>query len=80
MWLVLAAVLLGLVILVLAVLPLLSRLGPLRRAALRLQERQAEAESLRAASLGLQQELETLRLKTEITQERLVLIKLNRGR
>jgi HAMP domain-containing protein len=79
-WLVLAVVLLGLVILVLAMRPVVSRLGTLRRAAMRLLERQRQAEALQATSLALQHELETLRLKTEITQERLALIKVRRGR
>jgi hypothetical protein len=68
------------VILVLAAQPVVSRLAALRRAALRLRERQTQAEALQATSLALQHELETLRLKTEITQERLALIKVQRGR
>ncbi|WP_173081791.1 hypothetical protein [Phytohabitans rumicis] len=78
-WVVLAAVLLGLVILVLAVRPVVGRLGRLRRAALTLQRRQAEAERLQTTALALQREVETLRLKTEITQERLADIKVKRG-
>lgn len=80
MWTVLAAVLVGLLILVLAVRPVLSRLGRLRRAALTLQRRQVEAESLQAAALALQREAESLQFTTEITQERLALIKAKRGR
>ena len=78
-WVVLAAVLLGLVILALAVRPLLGRLGRLRRAVLALQRRQAEAESLQSAALALQQELDTLRLKAEITQEHLDAVKVKRA-
>jgi hypothetical protein len=58
---------------------LVGRLRPLRRAATTLLGRQAEAEKLQAAALTLAQEAERLRLKTEITQERLALIKVKSG-
>ncbi|MGN9906651.1 hypothetical protein ACTMTJ_03760 [Phytohabitans sp. LJ34] len=83
LWVVIAVVLVGLLVLVLAAGSLVGRLRPLRRAAMALLRRQAEAEKLQAAALTLAQEAETLRLKAEITQERIALIKVkqpSRGR
>jgi hypothetical protein len=79
MWVVIAAVLVGFLVLVLAAGSLVGRLRPLRRAAMTVLRRQAEVEKLRAAALTLAQEADTLRLKAEITQERLALIKVSRG-
>jgi hypothetical protein len=79
LWVVLAAVLVGLLVLVLSAASLMGRLGPLRRAAMTLLRRQAEVENLRSAALSLAQEADTLRLKAEITQERLALIKVKSG-
>jgi hypothetical protein len=75
MWVVIAVVLVGLLALVLSAGALVGRLRPLRRAATALLRRQAEAEQLQAAAATLAEEAETLRLKAEITQERLALIK-----
>jgi hypothetical protein len=72
-------VLVGLLVLVSAAGSLVGRLRPLRRAATALLRRQAEAEKLRAAAFTLAQEAETLRLKAEITQERIALIKVSRS-
>lgn len=83
LWVVIGAVLVGLLVLVLAAGSLVGRLRPLRRAAMALLRRQAEAEKLQAAAFTLAQEAETLRLKAEITQERIALIKVkqpSRGR
>jgi hypothetical protein len=79
LWVVIAAVLVGLLVLVMAAGSLAGRLRPLRRAATALLRRQAEAEKLQAAAFTLAQEAETLRLKAEITQERLALIKVKSG-
>jgi hypothetical protein len=79
LWVVIAAVLVGLLVLVVALASLAGRLRPLRRAATRLLRRQAEVEKVQAAALTLAQEAETLRLKAEITQERLALIKVKSG-
>lgn len=78
-WVVVAAVLVGLVVLALSAGSVMGRLGPLRRAATTLLRRQAEAEKLQAAASTLAHEAETLRLKAEITQERLALIKVKSG-
>jgi hypothetical protein len=75
LWVVIAAVLVGLLVLVFAAGALVGRLGRLRRAAVTLLRRQAEVEKVQAAAFTLVQEAETLRLKAEITQERLALIK-----
>lgn len=83
LWVVIGAVLVGLLVLALAAGSLVGRLRPLRRAAMALLRRQAEAEKLQAAAFTLAQEAETLRLKAEITQERIALIKVkqpSRGR
>jgi len=78
-WLVIAVVLVGFLVLVSAAGSLVGRLGPLRRAAMTVLRRQAEVEKLQAAALTLAQEADTLRLKAEITQERLALIKVDRA-
>jgi len=79
LWLVIGAVLVGLVVLALSAGSLAGRLRPLRRAATTLLGRQVEAEKLQAAAFTLAQEAETLRLKAEITQERLAAIKVKDG-
>ncbi|MFC0527788.1 hypothetical protein [Phytohabitans kaempferiae] len=79
LWIVIAVVLVGLLVLGLAAGSLMGRLGPLRRASTTLLRRQSEVEQLRAAAVTLAQEAEALRLKTEITQERLALIKVKDG-
>jgi HAMP domain-containing protein len=79
LWIVIAVVLVGLLVLLLAAGSLVGRLRPLRRAARALLRRQAEAEKLQAAAFTLAQEAETLRLKAEITQERLALVKVKSG-
>ncbi|BCB91408.1 hypothetical protein [Phytohabitans suffuscus] len=79
LWVVIALVLVGLLVLVSAAASLAGRLRPLRRAATTLLRRQAEAEKLQAAAVTLAREAETLRLKAEITQERLALIKVKSG-
>jgi hypothetical protein len=78
-WIVIAAVLVGLLVLALSAGSLAGRLRPLRRAARTLLRRQAEAEKLQVAAVALAQEAETLRLKVEMTQERLALIKVKSG-
>ncbi|RZU75281.1 hypothetical protein EV384_3813 [Micromonospora kangleipakensis] len=65
-WIVLAVVLFALVVLALAVRPVLARLPRLRRAAVALQGRQAEAEALQA--------------RAATAQERVALIKAKRGK
>ncbi|MEW2541078.1 hypothetical protein ACWEOR_09880 [Micromonospora chalcea] len=78
-WIVLGVVLFALVVLALAVRPVVSRLPGLRRSALALQRRAAEAESLRAAAEQLQARAESLQERIVVAQERMTLIKAKRG-
>jgi hypothetical protein len=78
-WIVLAVVLLPLVALALAVRPVLARLPRLRRAAVALQRRAADAEALRETAEALQQRAEGLQRQLDTTQRRLAVIKAKRG-
>lgn len=78
-WIVLALVLLALVILALAVRSVVSRLPRLRRAVLALQQRQAQAESLRQQATVLQDRLVVLQGQARVAQQRLARIKAPRG-
>ncbi|MCM0674254.1 hypothetical protein NCC78_06065 [Micromonospora phytophila] len=77
-WIVVAGVLFALVVLALAVRPVLARLPRLRRAAVALQGRAAEAEALRETAETLQQRAEVLQGQLDTTQQRLALIKARR--
>ncbi|MEV4493588.1 hypothetical protein AB0K04_26160 [Micromonospora coxensis] len=79
-WIVLAVVLFALVVLALAVRPVVARLPRLRRAAVALQRRQADAEALREAAEELQVRAEALAQRAELAQDRVELIKAKRGR
>ncbi|MDH6466189.1 MULTISPECIES: hypothetical protein [Micromonospora] len=79
-WIVLAVVLFALVVLALAVRPVLARLPRLRRAAVALQRRQADADALREAAEALSERAETLQRQVETTQQRVELIKAKRGK
>jgi flagellar biosynthesis/type III secretory pathway M-ring protein FliF/YscJ len=79
-WIVLAVVLFALVVLALAVRPVLARLPRLRRAAVALQRRQADADPLREAAEALSERAETLQRQVETTQQRVELIKAKRGK
>ncbi|MBG6104489.1 flagellar biosynthesis/type III secretory pathway M-ring protein FliF/YscJ [Micromonospora vinacea] len=78
-WIVLAVVLLPLVALALAVRPVLARLPRLRRAAVALQRRAAEAEALRETAEALQQRAEDVQRRLDTTSHRLAVIKAKRG-
>ncbi|MGQ5265207.1 hypothetical protein ACTWLT_31090 [Micromonospora sp. ZYX-F-536] len=78
-WIVLAVVLLPLVALALAVRPVLARLPRLRRAAVALQRRAAEAEALRETAEALQQRAEGVQRQLDTTQRRLAVIRARRG-
>ncbi|MEU4476262.1 hypothetical protein [Micromonospora sp. NPDC023888] len=78
-WIVLAVVLLPLVALALAVRPMLTRLPRLRRAAVALQRRAAEAEALRETAEVLQQRAEDVQRQLDTTAQRLAVIKARRG-
>ena len=77
-WIVLGVVLFALLVLVLAVRPVVARLGPLRRAALAVTRRQAQAQTLRVNALALQERLEELGRQAEATQRRVAVIKAKR--
>ncbi|MFC8298997.1 hypothetical protein ACIQH6_25305 [Micromonospora orduensis] len=78
-WIVLAVVLLPLVALALAVRPVLARLPRLRRAAVALQRRAAEAETLRESAEALQARAEGVQRQLDTAQQRLAVIKARRG-
>ncbi|MET8234497.1 hypothetical protein ABZS77_27865 [Micromonospora sp. NPDC005298] len=78
-WIVLAVVLLPLVALALAVRPVLSRLPRLRRAAVALQRRAEEAETLRESAEALQARAEGVQRQLDTAQQRLAVIKARRG-
>ncbi|RKN41568.1 hypothetical protein [Micromonospora endolithica] len=78
-WIVVALVLVPLVVFALAVRPLLARLPRLRRAALALQGRAAEAETLREAAETLQERAEAVQRQLDTAGQRVALIQAKRG-
>ncbi|MGI5150660.1 hypothetical protein ACQEVC_30630 [Plantactinospora sp. CA-294935] len=78
-WIVLAAVLVGLLVLGLAVRRVLTRLPRLQRAALVMQRRQEQAEDLQRVALAVQDRAEAMQQQVETLQQRLVLIRAKRG-
>ena len=68
LWVWIAVVVVALVILVAAAVPLLGRLGGLRRAALRLQSRQADAVRLQERSLELERTVLEVQQRAEAVQ------------
>ncbi|MEU7678191.1 hypothetical protein AB0C42_25645 [Micromonospora taraxaci] len=78
-WIVLALVLVPLVALALAVRPVLARLPQLRRAAVALQRRAAEAEALQDTAETLQQRAEGVQRELDTASRRLAVIKAKRG-
>ena len=79
MWIVIAAVVAGLVILVAVSLPVVGRLSALQRAAVRLQRRQEEATALQEGAQRLEHTLLGLQRRAETMEERLAVIKAGRG-
>ena len=79
MWIVVAAVVVGMIVLVAAVAPVLGRLPGLRRAVTKLQRRQADAMRLRAAGVELERSLVALQERADEAQRRLAVIKAARG-
>jgi hypothetical protein len=75
MWIVIAAVVIGLVILVAVSLPVVGRLSGLQRALLRLQRRQADAMKLQARAETLIQGLLDLEQRAYALEERIALMK-----
>jgi len=78
-WIVVAVVVSAFVVLGLAARPVLVRLPRLRRAALRLQQRQQQAESLLAGATALQGRAEVMQRTLATTEQRLTIIKAKRG-
>ncbi len=79
MWIVIAAVVAGLIILVAVTLPVLGRLSRLRRAAVKLERRQSEAMALQAGVTRLEQTVLQVQKRAETMQEGLAVIKAGRG-
>jgi TolA-binding protein len=79
MWIVIAAVVVGLIILVAVTLPVAGRLSGLQRAMARLQRRQEEAMKLQAGAQTLEQTVLGLQQRAETMQERIALIKAGHG-
>jgi hypothetical protein len=79
MWIVIAVVVVGVIVLVAAVVPVLGRLSGLRRAVAKAQRRQADAMKLRAAADGLERSLVALQERALETQRRVAVIKAARG-
>jgi uncharacterized protein YlxW (UPF0749 family) len=75
MWIWIAVVVAALIILGVAVVPLLGRLGGLQRAAVRLQRRQAEAARLQEGAAVLEQNVLRLQQRAEQMQARIEAIK-----
>ena len=71
LWIWIAAVVLALIVLIAAALPVLRGLGGLRRAAVKLQRRQADAMKLQQGAAVLQETLAGLQQRAEELQERL---------
>ncbi|MFC3502442.1 hypothetical protein ACIBTV_25350 [Micromonospora sp. NPDC049366] len=77
-WIVLGLVLFALLVLALAVRTVLARLPQLRRAAVALQRRQADAEALAGSAQALQARAESLQEQLLTAQHRMELIKAKR--
>jgi len=78
-WILLAAGLLGLVVLAAAASSVLGRLPRLQRAARLVQQRGAEAEALQQAAAALEERLAVLQQQAARVQERLALITAKRA-
>ncbi|MFG1604402.1 hypothetical protein [Actinoplanes sp. NPDC049265] len=79
MWILIGAGVLGVIVLAAVSVPLLGKLGDLRRAGERLQRRQADALKLQDNAEQLQETLLGLEQRTTTMQERLALIKAGHG-
>jgi hypothetical protein len=79
MWIVIAAVVLGLIVLVAVTVPVVGRLAGLQLAVRRLQRRQQEAMKLQAGAAELERTLQTLQRRAGTMQERLALIRAGHG-
>ena len=79
MWIVIAVVVAGLIILVAVTLPVLGRLSRLRRAAVKLQRRQNEAMALQAGVARLEQTVLQVQKRAETMQDGIAVVKAGRG-
>jgi hypothetical protein len=79
MWIVIAAVVLGLIVLVAVTVPVVGRLAGLQLAVRRLRRRQQEAMKLQAGAAQLEQTAHALLRRAETVQERLALIGAGNG-
>ncbi len=78
-WIVIAAVVLGLVILAVAAMSVVRRLPNFDRAMRRLMRRQEEALRLQGDAERLQATVEALQRKAEVANEQVAVIKAGRG-
>jgi len=79
MWIVIAAVVLGLIVLVAVTVPVVGRLAGLQLALRRLRRRQQEAMKLQAGAAELERTVQALQRRAETMQERLALIRAGQG-
>ena len=80
LWVWIAVVVIGLVVLGSAALSLLGRLSVLQHAAVRLQRRQAEATQLQEGAAVLEQSVLGLQQRAEVMQEKIAVIQAARGK
>lgn len=78
-WIVLGALLVGLLLLAVAARRVLVRLPQLRRAALALHQRQAQAEGLRHAAIALEERVAAVQRQVDETQRRVAVLRARRG-
>lgn len=79
-WIVIGALVLGVIILVASVVPVLRRLSGLRAAIGRAQRRQAEATALQGRVEALTATVAEVQVRAETTQRRLAAVQSPRGR
>ena len=77
-WIVLGALLVGLLLLAVAARRVLVRLPQLRRA-LALHQRQAQAEGLRHAAIALEERVAAVQRQVDETQRRVAVLRARRG-
>jgi hypothetical protein len=80
LWIVLAAAVVGLIILVAVTMPLLGRLGAFSRALGKLRRGRQDVLKLQAGAAELEQTVLGLQRRAEIAQERVALIKAGQGK
>ena len=79
MWILIAAGVVGLIVLAAVCVPLLGRLQNLEHAMRKVQRRQAEAMELQAGAAQLEQTILGLQQRAETMNERIALIKAGHG-